>query len=231
MCVLSFIGVQYTTTKASEQQALSISVPTHTQSSYAALPETTKAQQQGFSRESAHNRSAQPTQKQDLSSIDKTHKTAKNKNFSYENNKPAAQKRDFSRDMITGQDYSLFYFTASPLGHALRLSSSLMGDLYAAADDQYVLAELHEDMHDFCYRVLDLNSLFDCARMDVAKQLQQNPEKGRYLLSEVSHFQERTILLLDTLTRLVGNNFTEHSVAAVATLIYIVKKTGQILAI
>ncbi len=213
-CVLSLASAGQTTTKASERQAaLAIPSHTHAQSSYAALPETMQNQQQ------------------DLSSIDKARTTIKNKNFSYENNKPAAQKRDFSRDMITGQDYSLFYFTASPLGHALRLSSSLMGDLYAAADDQYVLAELHEDMHDFCYRVLDLNSLFDCARMDVAKQLQQNPEKGRYLLSEVSHFQERTILLLDTLTRLVGNNFTEHSVAAVATLIYIVKKTGQILAI
>ncbi len=142
-----------------------------------------------------------------------------------------SKKKNFSYDMVTGQEYSLFYFMASPLGQALRLSARLMGDLHAAADDPYVLAELNDEIIEFSFRVLDLNTLSDVARFDVIKQLKENPEKGRYLLSEIAHLQERTILLLDTFRNVFGQNFNQYSITIVITLEYMAKKIGQMLVV
>ncbi len=133
-------------------------------------------------------------------------------------------------DVVLQEEHHPFLFTPSPLGNALRLSSYLLGELYAAAEDGAIYDHVVEQLDRLSYRVLDLYALHHEAQKDVVHQLQIMPEKQGYLLPEVAHLQERIERLSSMFMHVMGSINNEYVSTIRVTLRRMSQKTDQLLA-
>lgn len=133
--------------------------------------------------------------------------------------------------IMHGQDQMHpFAFTSSPLGHALRLSSRLLGELCATHDDQLIKDEILRDMNGFCDLALDLSTLCDVAILYVRNQIAVMPEKQNYFCEEVNHFRQKVIMLTEQFLHLIeGQEFLPEIITTCVVFDRIVKKTGELI--
>ena len=129
-------------------------------------------------------------------------------------------------DVVTEQHHHPFSFTPSPLGDAIRLTSFLLGEIYAAAEEQDVHDHIVAQMHTFSYRVLDLYALYCTAQADIKRQVDQRPEQANYLLGEMGHLRERIAVLLDRFSEEMGAYQNEYVSTVKVTLERIMRKTA-----
>lgn len=136
-------------------------------------------------------------------------------------------------DIITQQeDVHPFAFTASPLGHALRLSLRLIGELYAAESDDLIKNEILQNINVFCDQALDLSTLSDIAFLYVKKQIAVMPEKQNYFCEEVHHFRQKINMLSEYFASFIeGQELSPELITICVVFDRIVKKTGQMLAL
>ncbi len=137
-------------------------------------------------------------------------------------------------DVVTEQDhnpFSLYSVAPSPLDDALRLTSFLLGEIYAAAEIQDGHDHLTITLDKFSFRALDLYALYVAAQIDIKRQLDHMPEKTNYLLGEVGHLRERIAVLLDCFCDVVNQYQNDHVSTVKVTLERILRKTSFLLSV
>lgn len=134
-------------------------------------------------------------------------------------------------DMVTGIEHSPFMFTTSQLGHALRATSFLLGQIHAAADESIAYEHFMEQLDRFCEQILNLYVLCHKGLCSVERQVQGGSEKSGYLIEEIEHLQERLIVLSQAFESLVGTQQSHETSTVFVTLHILINKTGHLLAL
>jgi hypothetical protein len=133
-------------------------------------------------------------------------------------------------DMVTGAEHSPFMFTTSPLGHSLRATSILLGQIHEAAEDSAAYEYFMEHLDCFCEQILNLYVLCHKAFCSAGRQLHAGSEKSGYLTEEIEHVRQRLIVLSEAFESLVAEQSHERS-AVLVNLHILINKTGHLLAL